>query len=187
MPIDPASTLREAGATHLAAEGLPEDAGIDERWVRAKIGPIPFAYPNTEGRKRLVPAHDAHHLLAGYGTDLIGEGEMGAWELGTGLEDKTGVRLSLRVLGFVLPVAYGRLFHAYVRGRHCRSLYPRAIDDALLDRSVADVRAELGLDRETPEATAADRTAFRGVALRAAAVVWGPLIPIGLVVAWWLA
>ena len=34
MSIDPALPLPVAAAEHLADEGLPADAGVDERWVR---------------------------------------------------------------------------------------------------------------------------------------------------------
>lgn len=184
MTTDPAPSLRAAAADHLDRAGLVPHAADEPRWVKVKIGPIPFAYPNTRGRRRILLAHDLHHLLAGYGTDLRGEAEMGAWELGTGMTDRTGVRLALRVVGFVLPRHPSRLRRAFVRGRHCRNLLDRALDDALLDRPVASVRAELGLDRPVPEPSDADRRAFRRWAVKAVAIVWGPLVPIGLV-AWW--
>ncbi len=62
MAIEAAQALREAAAAHRADAGLGADAGADPRWVKIKIGPIPFAYPNTRGRKLLLLAHDVHHL-----------------------------------------------------------------------------------------------------------------------------
>lgn len=185
MTLDPTLTLREAAAQHLRGAGLPQDAGAGSRWVTMKIGPIPFAYPNTAGRKRLLLAHDLHHLLAGYPTDLVGEAEMGAWELGSGMRDRSGVRLAIRVFGFVLPRHPGRLLRAFARGRRCRNLLGRPVDDALLERSVGELRRELGLDAPAPEPGEADRDAFRPWAAKAIAVVWGPLLP-PLAVAWWL-
>jgi hypothetical protein len=44
-------------------------------------------------------------VLTGYGTDLTGEGELAAWELGAGCRDRTGDR----------EVALARLFQR--RGR----------------------------------------------------------------------
>src|SRR5262245_44151067 len=88
MAIAPTQTLREAAATQLRdMKNAGVDADADARWVWIKIGLIPFAYPNTKGRKRVVQAHDLHHLLTGFGTDLLGEAELGAWELGTGIRD----------------------------------------------------------------------------------------------------
>ena len=150
MSIDPAQTLRVAAAEHLVEEGLPADAGVNDRWVKTKIGPIPFAYPNTRGRKKLVATHDLHHLLAGYRTDIVGEGEMAAWELGSGMTDRTGVRLAIRVFGFALLRSPSRIFRAFVRGRNCSNLLSRPIDDALLDRTLDELRGELGLDRPVP-------------------------------------
>src|SRR5437899_720070 len=156
MAIAPTQTLREAAATHL---NEMKDAGVDAdpeaRWVRIKIGPIPFAFPNTRGRKRIVLDHDLHHMLTGYGTDLLGEAELGAWELGTGVRDRSAVRYAIRVLGFMLPRFPRRLRAAFVDGRHCRNLFGR-VDDATLSRTVADLRAELGLAQPAPEATAED-------------------------------
>jgi hypothetical protein len=187
MTLDPSLTLREAAADHLAAEGLAADGGLDDRWVKTKIGPIPFAYPNTKGRKRLVAAHDLHHLLADYRTDIVGEAEMGAWELGSGLRDRTGVRLAIRVFGFALPLHRQRLLHAFVRGRHCQNLVGRPLDDATLDRSVAELRTELGLDRAVPPPSPEDQRAFRIWAAKALAIVWGPILPLAALAWWWWA
>lgn len=178
--------LREARDRYYAANSLPPDGGYDARWVRLRIGPLPFAFPNTEGRRRIGPAHDLHHVLTGYATDLRGEGEIGAWEIGAGCRDRTGLQLELRILGFAWPRWPRELFRAFVRGRNSRHLLGARIDDALLGRSVGAVRTELGLDRPPPSATAADRRAFLGWMSLAVAIVWGPLIPIALVV-WWFA
>lgn len=185
MAIEPTRTLREAAAMHLQGEGL-DGADADSRWVWIKLGPLPFAYPNTRGRKRLLLAHDLHHLLAGYRTDLVGEGETAAWELGTGIRDRSAVRYAIRVFGFMLPRQAGRLRAAFVRGRHCRNLLGHRLDDTALSRTVADLRRELGLDRPVPEATAEDRRAWRRWVIEAVAIVWGPLVPIAAVLWWWL-
>src|SRR5438552_394959 len=180
-------TLREAAATHLEdMQDAGVDADADARWVWIKIGPIPFAYPNTKGRKRLVAAHDLHHLLVGYATDLLGEAELGAWELGTGVRDRSAVRYEIRVLGFMLPRFPARLRAAFVRGRHCRNLLGRPLDDAMLARAVADVRSELGLTAPAPEASAEDLREWRRWAVKAVAVVWGPIVPIAAIAWWWL-
>jgi hypothetical protein len=179
-------TLREAAAVHLMdLQGAGVDADSESRWVRIQIGPIPFAYPNTKSRKRLVLAHDLHHLLTGYGTDLIGEAQLGAWELGSGVRDRSAVRYETRVLGFLLPRFPAQLRAAFVRGRHCGNLVGR-LDDAMLSRTVADVRRELGIDREASEATAEDVREWRRWAARSLAVVWGPIVPIAVLAWWWL-
>jgi hypothetical protein len=70
MADEASLTLREARARYFAANGLAADGGYHERWVRAPIGPIPFAFPNTAGRRRVTPAHDLHHVLTAYATDI---------------------------------------------------------------------------------------------------------------------
>jgi len=72
---------------------------------------------------------------------------------------------------------------AFVRGRHCRNLVGR-LDDAMLSRTVADVRGELGLDRPVPHATAEDLRAWRHWVVESIAVVWGPLVPIAALAGW---
>src|SRR5262249_36536717 len=136
-------------------------------------------------RKRLVGAHDLHHLLTGYGTDLVGEAELGAWELGAGVRDRSAVRYAIRVLGFVLPRYPSRLRTAFLRGRRCQNLVGRALDVALLARWVADVSRELGLDARVRDASAEDHRAWRRSAVKAIAVVWGPLVPIAAIAWWW--
>lgn len=186
MQPDDSLSLREARQRYFERSGLPADGGYDARWVRAPIGPIPFAYPNTAGRRRLAPAHDLHHVLTGYATDLTGEGELGAFEIGAGVRDRTALQLELRVLGFALAFAPRRLFRAFVRGRRSHHLLERpCTDEAFLRRSVGALRAELGLDRPAI-ATPADRRAFAGWAGLAVGVVWGPLLPLAALLWWWL-
>jgi hypothetical protein len=186
MELPATQTLREAAAAQLQdMKDAGVDADADARWVRIKIGPIPFAYPNTKGRQRAVLAHDLHHLLTGYGTDLTGEAELAAWELGSGLRDRSHVRYAIRVFGFGLPRFPSRLRAAFVRGRHCRNLLGR-LDEAMLVRTVAEVRRDLGVDRPAPEATREDLREWRRWAAKSVAVVWGPLIPMTAIVWWWL-
>lgn len=187
MADETALTLREARDRYLAANGLPTDGGYPARWVRLSIGPIPFAIPNSAGRRRVVPAHDLHHVLTGYATDIAGEGEVAAWEIAAGGRDRTALQLELRVLGFALLRWPRRMWQAYLRGRHCRNLLGAPCqDEAFLSRSVASLRTELGLERATALPTRADRLDFTAWAALAAAIVWGPLVPLAALLWWWL-
>ena len=184
-----AVTLREARAAYFAANRLPADGGYAAKWVVIRIGPLPFAFPNTADRRRAVPFHDLHHALTGYATDLAGEAEIGAWELASGCRaSRAATVLNLQVMGFVLPRHWGRIRRAFQRGRHSANYYgrDRPCDDALLARSLADARRELRLDRETPPADAADRRAFARWAALGLGTVWGPLIPLAWLAARWL-
>ena len=72
-------TLREARARYFRENGFGEDGGYAKRWVEVQLGPIPFAFPNTQARVRAVLTHDLHHVVTGYATDLVGEAEIAAW------------------------------------------------------------------------------------------------------------
>jgi predicted nucleic acid-binding protein len=126
--------------------------------------------------------------MTGYQTDLLGEFEISAWELASGCADKTAAWI-LNFGGYAagLLVAPRRTLRAFVRGRHSQNLYRRRYDDALLARTVGEMRRELGLD-------GAARASVGDLLLAAIAWVVGitvglllfavtlPLAPIGYVV-----
>ena len=84
-----------------------------------------------------------------------------------------------------LPRAPRAIFRAFVRGRHSANLLDRPLDDVLLERTLDDVRGELGLAAGPPPATAADRLVFAAWSGLALAIVWGPL-PLLAALAWQL-
>ena len=51
MPYTDTMTVRDARAAYFADNDFGEDGGYSKDWVPLKVGPIPFAIPNTEGRK----------------------------------------------------------------------------------------------------------------------------------------
>jgi hypothetical protein len=102
------------------------------------------------------------------------------------VRDRAALGLELRVLGFALPRWPRALFDAFRRGRQSRHLLDRPVDDTLLARSVAEVRRELGIDAALAPASDAERQAFLRWAALAVAIVWGPLVPIGVLLWWWL-
>ena len=149
MPLvdyDADSSLRDARARYFEANGLG-DGGYDARWVVFRVGGVPVgAIPNSPQRVRSVRLHDAHHVLTGYDTSWLGEGEIGAWEIASNCRDHyaawvlNGLAL---LIGCVLsPAAIRR---AWRRGRASRNLYDGEWDEALLDERVGDLRARLEL------------------------------------------
>jgi hypothetical protein len=182
-------SLRDARRVYFDANQFPADGGYSARWVKVKIGPFPFAFPNTKGRVEAVRYHDLHHVATGYDTDFRGEGEIGAWEVATGCRGYVAAWwLNLIAMWIGCMIAPRRIFRAFVRGRHTRNLYGERFDDALLADSVGGVRGRLGLAHEATS-TAADRAAFAGWALAAfaayafqSAVVLAPFV----VLAVWL-
>jgi hypothetical protein len=180
-----AMTLREGRQAYFATFGLGE-GGYEDKWVHLKVGPIPFAFPNTESRKKAVRVHDLHHVLTGYRADWIGEFEISAWEVGSSCRDYVAAWV-LNLMGFAagLLVAPGRVFRAFVRGRHTENLYREGYSEALLEETVAGARARMRLDVDIVP-TGADRVSFvawMGLAwvfsLAVLALHIGPVVALG--------
>ena len=165
------STVRDARAQYFAANGF-SDAGYADDWVKIKLGPIPFTFPNTATRKRAIPLHDLHHIATGYPTTLRGEAEIAAWEIAGGCTDHWAAWV-LNTSGFAygLVLAPRRVYRAFMRGRHGRTLYHSGWDDQLLELRVGELRRRLATDA-APRATWRDRAAFVGwVAMVAAPAI----------------
>lgn len=185
---DPASTMREARATYFAVNHFGENGGYDDPWVDFMLGPIPFPFPNTKGRIEAVRFHDLHHILTGYDTNVIGESEIAAWELGAGCKDFAAAWvLNLAGIGGGLVFAPRRTLRAFVRGRRSRSFYGERLDE-LLDLTVAEARSRMRVDAaEGASPTAGDVARFGGaaavgLAVGTAFVAAGVVLaPIGLV------
>jgi hypothetical protein len=182
---DPASTMRAARASYFEVNAFGADGGYADAWVDFKIGPIPFPFPNTRARVRALGYHDLHHILTGYETNATGEFEISAWELGAGCKDFFAAwQLNLGGLAAGLVSSPRRTVRAFFRGRASESLYGQPLD-ALLDRTVADVRARF-VDQRSPRVTLADvlRLVALSIAGAASAVVFIaitlPLLPVGL-------
>ena len=159
---DDALTLREARARYFRENGFGDGGGYEKRWVHVKLGPVPFAFPNTQARVRAVRYHDLHHVVTGYATDVVGEAEIGAWEIGSGCAGFAAAWiLNLYALVLGLAADAGATFRAFVRGRRTRNLYRTPWNEGLLASRVGDVRAHLGLAGAAPAApTLADRALF---------------------------
>lgn len=191
---EPEMTMREARTRYFDVNGFGESGGYDDAWVDFSLGPIPFPFPQTAARVRAVRYHDLHHILTGYDTDIRGEFEISAWEIGAGCKDFVAAwHLNLGGMAAGLFTSPGRTFRAFVRGRRARSLYGEPLE-ALLESKVADVRARYGLrELDTPAApTLADYALFT-LAVVGGAILGGalfglllPLVPVGLITRAWL-
>ena len=168
---DDTLSLREARARYFESNGFG-DGGYDAKWVKLALGPIPFAFPNSAARVRAVRLHDLHHVATGYDTSVLGEAEIGAWEIGSSCRGFVAawiLNLYAMVLGFWIDP--GAVFRAFVRGRRSGNLYAGVWEEALLEKRVGELRQQLRLTRPASAARLADRAAFLGWAL-AAAVFW---------------
>jgi hypothetical protein len=155
-----ATRLRAALAEHLAASGLPVDSGVSQRWVRVRFLGVPIVFPNFDARRAVLVEHDVHHLLTGYRTDWVGEGEIGAYEIASGCRNLWAAWF-FNFGGFLfgLLLAPRRTFRAFVRGRRGTNFYG-ADRERVLRCTVEEARRELGLDREPEPATWRDVLAF---------------------------
>jgi len=141
--------MLEARDLHLAANGFSVRDYEAPRFTIGIFG-LSLRFPNTEARKRAVPLHDLHHVLTGYGTDWIGEAEIGVWELRGGCNSFITYFLngSGVVIGFFL--APHRVWRAFQAARGQRTLYNYPLPyDRLLQMAVGDLRKRLGISRQT--------------------------------------
>jgi ubiquinone biosynthesis protein Coq4 len=139
--------VRDARARYFADTGLG-DGGYGDRVVVLRAFGVPVAvFPNTKERVRSVRIHDVHHVLTEYPTSWTGEAEIAAWELASGCRDHWAawvLNFWAALIGLVIaPRAVAR---AFLRGRGSRNLYRGEWSDGLLDRTVGELRRELGLD-----------------------------------------
>lgn len=133
--------MREALAEHLAASGLPPDAGDSDPFAVVRIFCLPYPIPNTRARKRVVRIHDLNHLVSGYQTDRIGELEISAWELASGGCRDYAAAWVLDLAGLLggLIVAPRRTVSAFLAGRRQQNLYGFEYEE-LLNLTVDDAR-----------------------------------------------
>ncbi|HEX8422539.1 MAG TPA: hypothetical protein VF634_03965 [Pyrinomonadaceae bacterium] len=151
--------------------------GYEEGWVKMKAGPVPIWFPNTVARVKAVKFHDIHHVLTEYPTTWKGEAEIGAWEVATGCAAHYQAWL-LNLLAFAIGLMINPrgVYRAFARGRQSRNLYRTTFSDALLARTVGEMRRELELDKETAPPAPRDRRAFVFWSLTSLATLAGTLL-----------
>jgi hypothetical protein len=111
-------TVGAALATWREAHGR----GMEEERARifwVALGPLKVPVPHP-GQLRW---HDLHHLVLGYEPDLIGEMEISAFELRTGVKTVMVLLLCLAGVALGLLVAPRRTIKAWRSARGRRNLY----------------------------------------------------------------
>jgi hypothetical protein len=105
--------------------GFGAVVGKRPRTVRVFTGCMLVPLPNIEVRHRYLKYHDLHHLITGYSVGRIGEGEVSAWELGTGsmFVSPTLGLMNLIALSTGLVLKPRRMWRAFTRGCRSRNLY----------------------------------------------------------------
>lgn len=141
-------TLEDELAAFYAKCGFGSIAGKRPLTVRVYTGCLLVPMPNIETRRRYLKYHDLHHLVTGYSVGRIGEGEVSAWELGSGsifAHPLLGV-MNLIALSTGLVLARARMWRAFERGCRSRNLYAphsRAAVDAGSWADVAELRVAI--------------------------------------------
>ena len=93
-----------------------------------------------------IPFHDLHHVATGYGTDFVGEAEVGMWELRAGCETAVVYFLNGMAVLIGLSLSPRRMLAAYRAAKGAQSLYRAPVPvEKLLAMRVGELRAHLGV------------------------------------------
>jgi hypothetical protein len=137
--------LKEARNLYLVANGFRIEDYTAPTFTIGILGRA-FKFPNTAGRKRIVHLHDLHHVLTGFGTDWMGEAEIGAWELRAGCNSFIAYFLNGSGVIIGLFLSPRRVWHAFRAAKGQRTLYRDPIPyERLLQMTVGEVRKRLGI------------------------------------------
>lgn len=138
-------TVRAARDLYLATNGFSMAEYTASKFGFQLLGRT-FQLPNPPARQAAIARHDLHHVLVGYGTDLAGESEIGAWELRSGCTTPFLYMINLVALLGGLFVAPLRVLRAWRRAKGCRTLYLDGLPYAeALELRVVDLRRRLGI------------------------------------------
>jgi hypothetical protein len=144
----PAATVHAALDHYLASNGF-QVAAYGAPTYEVDLGDVTgevWTFPNVSARRRAVPLHDLHHVLTGYGTDVMGEAEIGAWELVAGCTSPFLWWINLSAVGVGLLLGPARVVRAGMRALGQRSLYRHGVPyPSLLPMTVGQLRAQLGM------------------------------------------
>ena len=150
VPFPGEWSVRQGRDAYLIENGFTVEAYDDSR-TKASILGVDFSVPNTPAHRIAIMWHDLHHVVTGFGTDLVGEAEVSAWELRRGLAGLDAyvsfLVVSLALLGVV--IAPLRTFRAFwISGRQHPSLFPGDREyEAVLAMSISELRDALGVSR----------------------------------------
>ena len=132
--------MKQAPSSMTAAEALRHyydihyfgDSALTNRWVKVRLGAISIPFPNLKQRRDAIQLHDLHHMLTGYDTTWVGEGEVAAWEMASGFTRRHWVGYLYAPITFVIGffTSPKRVIAAYRRGKGKKELMPLGRSDA---------------------------------------------------------
>jgi hypothetical protein len=142
--VDAVTTVRAAVEQYMLVNGFSR-AEYAAPKVPVKIGPFTYQLPNGPARQRAIAQHDTHHVITGYGTDLAGEAEIGAWELRGGCTNAFlwGINIAAVLGGLV--IAPRRVLKAFRGARGAKTLYALGLQASEVEElSVEELRRRVG-------------------------------------------
>lgn len=116
--------VKEKLQEYYAFSPFGEDGDINKDIILLYAGPYLIPMPNSNVRREAIPYHDLHHMFTGYSNSRIGEGEVGAWELGSNCWQRP-ITVLLNLGGLSTGFLYSprRMCKAFLRGCRSRNLY----------------------------------------------------------------
>lgn len=149
-PYPPEWNVDRALSAYLDENGFTREEYDAPRTPASFLG-VRFTVPNTPAHRVAIRLHDLHHVATGFGTDLVGEGEVSAFEARGGLREVgvyTGALVTSGVL-VGLAAAPLRVRWAWRGGRAGNVLWSKPVAyERLLEMSVRELRALLGVPSE---------------------------------------
>jgi len=150
MPYPAHWSVRQGLDAYLRENGFTREE-YDAKWTPASFLGVRFKVPNTAKHRWAIMLHDLHHVATGFGTDLIGEGEISVWEARGGLRPLGLYVGSIVASGTVLAILGAprralAALQASRRGKVLWAMNPTYTD--LLDMTVGELRSLLGVPQE---------------------------------------
>ena len=158
-------TISELLPQFYARYNLSNDGGQSKDRVRLEFGKhFSFYIPNWDARRRGVLMHDAHHIITSYPSEIIGETEIGAWEVSSGCKHFwAGWLLNMQSFSLGIWINPLGIFKAFVRGRRSKNLYDFNLSEVeILQMTVGELQHKLHLPscEEKLQASVADYVSF---------------------------
>ncbi|MBQ0729865.1 MAG: hypothetical protein KBT75_04150 [Oleispira antarctica] len=104
--------------------GFEPETGKRPAFVEVFVGCLLIPLPNIEIRRKYIKYHDLHHVINDFNSSQAGEGEVSAWELGTGsMLHPILMFMNLIAISTALAINPVRVFKAYLVGCKSKNLY----------------------------------------------------------------
>jgi hypothetical protein len=123
-------------------------AGYEETKSHLVAFGVDLTIPNPPRRREIIKVHDLHHVMTGYGTDLVGEGEISTWELRAGTRGVGPYVLALIVISAFLGIVLAprRMVRAWFAAKGARPLWASPMTyPQMLEKSLSELRAYAGM------------------------------------------